>query len=92
MILTGRDERESLPFIQNYNKYLDIYLSTSRLAHRAFTVQEQRGIAMKDIITFPETMGVPKVIISCLTVVKISLRVIIKIYFYKYILGTRIRL
>lgn len=61
MVTTGRDEREPLPLTQNYSKHLDIYLSTSRLAHRPFTLQEQKTIAMKDIVTSQETMDIPKV-------------------------------
>ncbi|KAK6633880.1 hypothetical protein RUM44_004487 [Polyplax serrata] len=60
MVTTGRDEREPLPLTQNYSKHLDIYLSTSRLAHRPFTLQEQKTIAMKDIVTSQETMDIPK--------------------------------
>lgn len=61
MVTTGRDEREAATLKENFTKHFDIYISTSRMAHRAFSEAEQKSIAMKDIVTSQIIMDIPRV-------------------------------
>lgn len=61
MVTIGRNEREAATLKENFTKHFDIYISTSRMAHRHFTEPEQRSIAMKNQITSQVTMDIPRV-------------------------------
>lgn len=64
MVTIGRNEREAATLKHNFTKYFDIYVSTSRMAHRAFSEAEQQSIAMKNQVTSQITMDIPRVRIN----------------------------
>lgn len=57
----GREEFPSVPANEpGYSKHLDIFVSTTQLGHPRFTLNQQNGVARKDIRTFYDTNGTPK--------------------------------
>ncbi|KAK5647287.1 hypothetical protein RI129_002179 [Pyrocoelia pectoralis] len=58
----GRDEQPAIrPEEKGYLKLMDPYLTTTRASYLPFTVNQQNGVAKKDIITFYDTANYPKV-------------------------------
>lgn len=57
----GRDEQPPLvPEQPGMMKNLDIYMTTSRADYIPYSVIQQRGIACKDIVTYYDSVGVPR--------------------------------
>lgn len=60
----GRDLQPAVyPEEKGFWKWLDIYLTTNRASHVPFTLDQQNGLARKDIVTFYDASGVPPVIL-----------------------------
>lgn len=58
----GRDEQPAIrPELKGYWKWMDPYLTTSRVTHCPFTKDQQDGVARKDIVTFYDAANLPKV-------------------------------
>ena len=49
-----------LPNEPGYVKHLDPYISTSQLIHCDFSLDQQNGVARKNVITFWDTLGLAK--------------------------------
>ncbi|XP_031335631.1 uncharacterized protein LOC116165380 [Photinus pyralis] len=58
----GRDEQPAIrPEEKGSWKLMDPYLTTSRSTYLPFTVNQQNGVAKKDIVTYYDASNFPKV-------------------------------
>lgn len=61
----GRDVQPAIhPEEMGFWKLLDPYMTTNRMVHVPFTVEQQNGIARKDIVTFYDTTNIVPVHIT----------------------------
>ena len=60
--ILGKDEFPSIPLNESSSyKLLDNYVSTTHLTHVNFSEKQRNGIAKKDVITYSDGLGEPKV-------------------------------
>ncbi|GJQ76566.1 hypothetical protein Trydic_g2263 [Trypoxylus dichotomus] len=57
----GRDEQPTIrPEHSGYYRHMDPYVTTNRITHLPFTIDQQDGLSRKDIVTFYDASGFPR--------------------------------